>query len=370
MPLPPEKFTHQQEKVLRDLIFSCYSPHLIALPLGSEHFQSYEKNTADNFINQHCKDIQLWPSPPLTDTLRQTLTHSFDSLTQFLESQNTAILGTYFESLWHFYLKLLPNIQQYQTNIQVFDDKKTIGEYDVVYTTKNDSQLHHLELAVKFYLGIPSYHQQHSSLPLNSPKRWIGPRCRDRLDIKWERLLSHQLQLGLSALGQNTLQLLNEQFSPKLIHNSMTLSIQRELMMTGRLYYPIKDALPSPLGVDKRHLKGYWCHEHQIHSGIKWIIQHNAKLKKRISPLYFYVKPKKEWLSPTVISLREIQQTDSKASLLTDKQLSAFLQQHFAQKEYPVLIAVLVFQDESSYYLQVDELFVTPNDWPILGVDD
>jgi hypothetical protein len=62
-------------------------------------------------------------------------------------------------------------------NIQVIEDKKTIGEIDFIIEDKNTKQVIHMELAYKFYLFDPSI----SSEPINN---WIGPNRDDSLQEK------------------------------------------------------------------------------------------------------------------------------------------------------------------------------------------
>jgi hypothetical protein len=62
--------------------------------------------------------------------------------------------------------------------------------------------VHHLELAIKLYLG-PQHGDGHD------PAQWLGPGCHDRLDRKLAHLAEHQLPISarpesreaLAALG-------------------------------------------------------------------------------------------------------------------------------------------------------------------------
>lgn len=73
-------------------------------------------------------------------------------------------------------------------NVQVIQDKKTIGEIDFIVEAINTKQLIHVELAYKFYL----YDPRNSTEPINN---WIGPNRNDSLIEKLEKLKSKQFPL-------------------------------------------------------------------------------------------------------------------------------------------------------------------------------
>jgi hypothetical protein len=73
-------------------------------------------------------------------------------------------------------------------NIQLIEDKKTIGEIDFIIEEVSSNQATHVELAYKFYLYDPTISEE----PL---KNWIGPNRNDSLNEKLEKLKSKQLPL-------------------------------------------------------------------------------------------------------------------------------------------------------------------------------
>lgn len=73
-------------------------------------------------------------------------------------------------------------------NIQLIEDKTTIGEIDFIVEEISSNQAIHVELAYKFYLYDPTI----SSEPL---KNWIGPNRNDSLNEKLEKLKNKQLPL-------------------------------------------------------------------------------------------------------------------------------------------------------------------------------
>jgi len=73
-------------------------------------------------------------------------------------------------------------------NIQLLEDKKTIGEIDFILQEVETQQITHVELAYKFYLYDPS----RSSEVKNN---WIGPNKNDSLTEKLEKLKTKQFSL-------------------------------------------------------------------------------------------------------------------------------------------------------------------------------
>ena len=72
------------------------------------------------------------------------------------------------------------------TNIQVIEDKRTLGELDGLILDKK--KLIHLELAYKFYLYDPE-------ISGSEIDKWIGPNRKDSLKQKLNKLKSNQMPL-------------------------------------------------------------------------------------------------------------------------------------------------------------------------------
>ena len=106
-------------------------------------------------------------------------------------------LGRRFESLLTALFEHTEQCKLLKHGLVVRDQKQTLGELD--YLIQLRSKVLHLEVAVKFYAGIGSPSDR------SRQQAWIGPSCQDRLDIKINHLLDHQLQLSQTELGRQAL---------------------------------------------------------------------------------------------------------------------------------------------------------------------
>lgn len=107
-------------------------------------------------------------------------------------------LGHLAETIVSELIKASKNIKVLHENIQVVEDKKTIGEIDFILEDVVTTELIHMELAYKFYLFDPSI----SSEPINN---WIGPNRNDSLKEKLEKLKRNQFPLLYHPCTQSQL---------------------------------------------------------------------------------------------------------------------------------------------------------------------
>ena len=124
--------------------------------------------------------------------------------------------------------------------------QQTIGELDLLYRNAAQ-QIIHLEIAIKFYL----LEKQGTTL-----SNFIGPAGHDRLDLKWERLLNHQLPMSQRP---ETTQFLNQ--------HQLPLPEARELLLTGMLFYAYENwqhTQVSNIGLNPEHQRGWWLEHHEL----------------------------------------------------------------------------------------------------------
>lgn len=207
--------------------------------------------------------------------MKQTLRQSsslFDNTGAMSDSFNPEFkrLGIYFEKL---VLHALQQNNQYdllQSNYQVRGNGHTLGEYDAILLERLSNDVIHCEIAVKFYLQINSGSELAD---------WVGPGLHDRLDLKYERLISHQLMLGEKAQdnGLNDLDVMPTE--------------HKSLLTRGRLYYAFENFITQqfvyPKEVYKGHLKGFWIAKDAFES-----------FKRSNAEITWYDLPKPYWLAP------------------------------------------------------------------------
>lgn len=203
----------------------CYKNSL-NIPIVDEKFLS------NIFLNaQAPQTAQL-----IIDELRQLPLHKLS-------------LGRYFEKLIHFILKNAPDIEIILYNTAIQDEKKTLGEIDLLFYNKKSDVFKHWEVAFKYYLCTEN------ALSL---KDFVGPKKQDSLLRKLKHVSDKQLPLGSHKKILDSVQ----QISKK---NSTIL--QSELLLLGMLFYagfkePKKFFRSNDL--NPQHLHGWWLRENEI----------------------------------------------------------------------------------------------------------
>jgi uncharacterized protein len=202
---------------VRDLAWSCFSePILISAELDSD--------TANS-------DLLLTPGRRqwLRNLDQQPL-----ALEQHLSALKSTRLGLYFESLWHFFIEQDPDLEMIAHNLPVREAGATLGEFDLIYANNQSGESIHLELAVKFYLGV------------SATNIWLGPSQRDELDLKVAHLFKRQSRLGLRPQGQAELAKLGVSH------------IQRRVEMKGYLFQNMQTQAGLPSGFNANNNARKW----------------------------------------------------------------------------------------------------------------
>lgn len=191
------------EKQRRDLLWSLFGPSLLDSSLAPDL-------------------ISLLPSLDEKSLKAATLSDEYDA---------PARLGFRFEQLWQTALDL--SHTEHYANTQITQNGKTLGELDLLIPFANHSI--HIELALKFYLGVED--------------DWIGPNRRDLLSRKIAHTLEHQLPLASRPAAQERIQ----QLCP--------MPVTSYPIMRGCLFAPAHgvQAAPLPKEIATDHWSGYWC---------------------------------------------------------------------------------------------------------------
>lgn len=187
-------------------------------------------------------------------------------LQAWLAHYSTRRLGLYYERLWQFALGQAPDVELVAANLAIRREGSTLGELDLILHDADG--VHHIELAVKFYLGLETGDcRQHDC--------WLGPGSHDRLDIKLQRLCEHQLHLPTSAPAKAVLCELT------------CLEIDSALWLGGYLFQPWPKGCELPAGANPLHLGGRWLRHGE------WLGSTEVHRAAHWHPL-----PRHAWLAP------------------------------------------------------------------------
>ncbi len=168
-------------------------------------------------------------------------------------------LGKYAEELLSFYFQKSTKYTLLGYNMQLIDDKLTVGEIDYLLQEKRTGNRIHLELAIKFFLKIK----------IDGEYQWIGPSTKDNLSKKKTKLLKHQLKLVSNYNRLLPFEFQNNEFTP-------------QLLLKGAEFISFE-----AYDVGKNTLKNAWW--------IHWEALENVKQENQ---LYSIIPNRKDWIFP------------------------------------------------------------------------
>ncbi len=282
----------------------------------------------------HAPDIidSDYPGRPTLEELgledascRKAWLHALDAepqrLVPYIGATLPRRLGHYHERLWHALLDLAPATRLLATNIAIQEANRTLGELDVIYADSQGRPIH-LELAIKYYLGLCEGPGDE-----RSPARWIGPGCADSLARKHAHTRHHQLPLAHHPRSMERLNALG--IDPR--------SLRQRAAMLGVLFYPWSATIAAPHTARTTDAHGDWL------AWQDWpILRDHLPTGTLGAPLH-----KPHWLAlPGYESYRSLEKID------------AALEAHFTGTGTP-----------QQYHLQAPDgtqrrFFIVPDDWP------
>ncbi len=282
---------------VRDLVWAILSPSLMKTTDHSQHLATQFYQQAFDDILPHLTALDKRPQP-LLDHLAHTTNHR---------------LGPYFERLWLYWFRHNALYRCLAHNIQIQEDGKTLGEFDMIVQNQQTGVIEHWELAIKFYLGIP---------PLNNETHWFGPHQKDRLDLKHHHLVERQLKLSKQSLAKEYCRARGWEIGGT------------RLLSKGRLFYPLHGEAAHPSNIERQHLTGNWMTETEFN-------HHFAHL--HLEQVVFHWLNKDEWM------------------VLRDRPPKTLpqIQERFSQQRYPHPVQLLV----SHWREKPVRLFVVPENW-------
>jgi len=296
---------------VRDLAWAILSPPMLAL---TEWPQRHPLSGSD-WVQQ----------PRALEALLRRLDQDSRPLGEWLARSSTRRLGLYYERLWQFAIEHAPGVELIAANLPIRTEGHTLGELDMLLRDKDG--MHHVELAIKFYLGQRDVDGQ-------DPASWLGPGSHDRLDLKLAHLNQHQLPMSSRTDSHQALAALGIE------------SLQAELWLGGYLLYPARPGYASPLGAHPDHLRGQWLHRGD------WPAFSAHLPEQRWQPLQ-----RAEWLGPARYD-----------DVWSHEAFEKWLAQLDPMAEAQMLVRLK--QTEEGHWEEAGRLFLVSNVWPAMTQTD
>lgn len=171
-------------------------------------------------------------------------------------------LGKYIERFVSFELQQDSSIRILAENIQIQQEKRTLGELDCILSRNN--QFIHLEVIYKFYL-------YDKSVGSSEIEHFIGPNKKDSLVEKLNKLTEKQLPLLYSNECKEYLESINLKSS----------KIDQQVYFKAQLFVPFSDQKVELTTLNKDCIVGFYI---------------NKKELKHFIDCKFYIPNKKDWL--------------------------------------------------------------------------
>ncbi|MFH6564422.1 DUF1853 family protein [Pseudomonas kulmbachensis] len=263
-----------------------------------------------------------WVQAPeqLERWLRELDQHS-EPLQHWLELATTRRLGRYYERLWQFAVQHAPGVELVAANLPIRLGGHTLGELDLLLRDREG--VHHLELAIKLYLGPQDGDG-------TDPAQWLGPGSNDRLDRKLKHFSQHQLPMSGRPESREILASLDIQ------------TFSAHLWLGGYLLYPWPGEASSPAGANPQHLRGRWLHQRD------WPAFARQSPAGCWQPL-----PRHAWLAPAHYGPEGI---------WTAQQLDIWLTELHPQA--PAQLLVRLGENEDGDWEEAERLFLVSDFWP------
>jgi hypothetical protein len=145
-----------------------------------------------------------------------------------------------------FFKKLIESSKEYKVladGIQVFKDKRTVGELDFIIQHRKSLQVFHTELTYKFYAYDPN-------IATTAIEKWIGPNRKDTLVQKLDKLNTRQFPLLHTKETQQRLKKLGLPLD----------GIAQRLVFKAQLFVPENYRADSISRMQQK------CHSRQLHA--------------------------------------------------------------------------------------------------------
>ncbi|WP_245598344.1 DUF1853 family protein [Halomonas halodenitrificans] len=222
--------------LVRDLAWLLLAPDLIAMPWPGRPSRGVLGLADDDRVAGWLDELETWPQA-LEDHVGGTL---------------QGRMGLYHERLWQFLLAMAPGTELLAHNLRIMDGRITLGELDLLYRRHGEASIIHLEVAIKFYLGLAEGPSDD-----RAQARWIGPGGADSLAGKREHLHRHQLRM---TERPETREAIGATLGARAPSTATLSAPSSRVAIPGVLFAPWHHPLPPPREATPDHLRGLWLH--------------------------------------------------------------------------------------------------------------
>ena len=240
-------------------------------------------------------------------------------LEEFIALRQLRRLGFLAEALLAFWLRNCGRFELLAENLVVREGGRTLGDFDLLLRDRDDGDTLHWELAVKFYLRLPT---------ADGLAAYVGPAGRDTLAAKADRVLTRQLGLGHTPAGKAALTKLGIE------------RIVARAFVKGWLFYPVIAHASATPGLNPAHGRGWW-RRHAAQAEDNWPMPGRA----------YRILDRLQWLAWPGIA----------GQTLDWRELELRLRTHFATGAGALM--VLEFDHHAPQTIETSRGFVMPPDW-------
>ena len=246
---------------------------------------------------------------------------AWEPIKRHFESRAANRVGYYAEALMQMWLSGIAGVSGIEHGIVIKDGKVTLGELDFLF--RHEGRLHHLEVALKFFL----YRSVTDGETSVTSSQFPGPNAADNFEKKRDKLLQQQLPLGRKQFPE-----ISESHS----------------FVKGMIFFRPGEPRPAllPERMNPHHLSGTWIRSNELDWLLDGVPQNSRGL----------VMKKPFWLS----GLRG--PCGSVPPGLTLGNLHAAVTEQFRQRESPVLLSLA--KEGDSGWQEEERVFVVSEDWP------
>lgn len=287
------------------------------------------------------KDHQLHTLPPSEQLLKQLqqLDRDPGDLIDWLADAPSPRLGLMFERYWQYAWVRLSgqdldgNSDLWAFNRQLHHNGRTLGEIDALNWNPLTGVLNHYELAVKFYLQLPSAGAElHRLKDPMEVDQWVGPNGIDWLHKKYQQMCERQLKCLTIHSAQD--------WCPWPIAGK-SLQLRTHMIFKGRLFHRYHFERPACLApyISAQHDCSHWLELEQWQHLVgrsHWIMLHKA-----------------EWLAPMW--------GESSDRVMSHKHMRKALTQRLEEHQTPVQVISLA--EHSRYWAEAERFFIVPRGW-------